>query len=129
VSTAEAVAMIGMPEGRIPLAEATIYLSLAPKSNSAYSAINKAVTDVRAGLAGQIPNALRSSNYAGARQASGAGVGYRYPHDDKRSVVEQAYLDGKVANSVYYEPKDLGIEKELGERWSKLRAIIRAFRK
>jgi replication-associated recombination protein RarA len=44
-------------------------------------------------------------------------------------VVEQAYLDGKVANSVYYEPKDLGIEKELGERWSKLRAIIRAFRK
>jgi putative ATPase len=129
VSAAEAVAMIGMPEGRIPLAEATIYLSLAPKSNSAYSAIKKAVTDVRAGFAGQIPNALRSSNYAGARQASGAGVGYRYPHDDKRSVVEQAYLDGKVANSVYYEPKDLGIEKELGERWSKLRAIIRAFRK
>jgi putative ATPase len=129
VSTAEAVAMIGMPEGRIPLAEATIYLSLAPKSNSAYSAINKAVTDVRAGLAGQIPNALRSSNYAGARQASGAGVGYRYPHDDKRSVVEQAYLDGRVADSVYYVPKDLGIEKELGERWSKLRAIIRAFRK
>ena len=129
VSAAEAVAMIGMPEGRIPLAEATIYLCLAPKSNSAYLAINSAMADVRAGKSGQIPNALRSSNYAGARQASGAGVGYRYPHDDKRSVVEQAYLDGKVAESVYYEPKELGAEKELGERWSKLRAIIRAFRK
>ena len=129
VSAAEAVAMIGMPEGRIPLAEATIYLCLAPKSNSAYLAINSAIADVRAGKSGQIPNALRSSNYPGARQASGAGVGYRYPHDDKRSVVEQAYLDGKVAGSVYYEPKELGAEKELGERWSKLRAIIRDFRK
>ena len=129
VSAAEAVAMIGMPEGRIPLAEATIYLCLAPKSNSAYLAINSAIADVRAGKSGQIPNALRSSNYPGARQASGAGVGYRYPHDDKRSVVEQAYLDGKVAGSAYYEPKELGAEKELGERWSKLRAIIRAFRK
>ena len=129
VSAAEAVAMIGMPEGRIPLAEATVYLCLAPKSNSAYLAINSAMADVRAGKSGQIPNALRSSNYPGARQASGAGVGYRYPHDDKRSVVEQAYLDGKVAESVYYEPKELGAEKELGERWSKLRAIIRAFRK
>ena len=129
VSAAEAVAMIGMPEGRIPLAEATVYLCLAPKSNSAYLAINSAIADVRAGKSGQIPNALRSSNYPGARQASGAGVGYRYPHDDKRSVVEQAYLDGKVAESVYYEPKELGAEKELGERWSKLRAIIRAFRK
>ena len=129
VSAAEAVAMIGMPEGRIPLAEATIYLSLAPKSNSAYLAINSAIADVRAGKSGQIPNALRSSNYPGARQASGAGVGYRYPHDDKRSVVEQSYLEGKVAGSVYYEPKELGAEKELGERWSKLRAIIRAFRK
>ena len=129
VSAAEAVAMIGMPEGRIPLAEATIYLCLAPKSNSAYLAINSAIADVRAGKSGQIPNALRSSNYPGARQASGAGVGYRYPHDDKRSVVEQAYLEGEVAGSVYYEPKELGAEKELGERWSKLRAIIRAFRK
>jgi putative ATPase len=129
VSAAEAVALIGMPEGRIPLAEATIYLSLAPKSNSAYSAINRAVADIRAGLAGQIPNSLRSSSYPGARKASGAGVGYRYPHDDKRSVVEQTYLEGKIADSVYYEPKDLGIEKELGERWSKLRAIVRALRK
>lgn len=128
-AAAEAVAKIGMPEGRIPLAEVTIYLALAPKSNSAYLAINHAIDDVRAGKTGQIPLTLRSSNYPGAVKATGAGVGYRYPHDDKRSVVEQQYLDGQVADSVYYQPKDLGVEKELGERWSKLRAIIRAFRK
>ena len=128
-AAAEAVAKIGMPEGRIPLAEVTIYLALAPKSNSAYLAINQAIEEVRAGKTGQIPLSLRSSNYPGAVKATGAGVGYRYPHDDKRSVVEQQYLEGKVADSSYYQPKDLGAEKELGERWARLRSIIRAFRK
>jgi len=128
-AAAEAVAKIGMPEGRIPLAEVTIYLALAPKSNSAYLAINQAVEDVRAGKTGQIPLALRSSNYPGAVKTTGAGVGYRYPHDDKRSVVEQQYLDGQVADSSYYQPKDLGAEKELGERFARLRKIIRSFRK
>ena len=128
-AAAEAVAKIGMPEGRIPLAEVTIYLALAPKSNSAYLAINQAIEDVRAGKTGQIPLSLRSSNYPGAIKTTGAGVGYRYPHDDKRSVVEQQYLEGKVADSSYYQPKDLGAEKELGERWARLRSIIRAFRK
>lgn len=128
-AAAEAVGKIGMPEGRIPLAEVTIYLALAPKSNSAYLAINQAIEDVRAGKTGQIPLSLRSSNYPGAVKSTGAGVGYRYPHDDKRSVVEQQYLEGKVADSSYYQPKDLGAEKELGERWARLRSIIRAFRK
>ena len=128
-AAAEAVAKIGMPEGRIPLAEVTIYLALAPKSNSAYLAINQAIEDVRAGKTGQIPLALRSSNYPGAVKTTGAGVGYRYPHDDKRSVVEQQYLDGQVADSSYYQPKDLGAEKELGERFARLRKIIRSFRK
>ena len=128
-AAAEAVAKIGMPEGRIPLAEVTIYLALAPKSNSAYLAINQAIDDVRAGKTGQIPLALRSSNYPGAVKTTGAGVGYRYPHDDKRSVVEQQYLDGQVADSSYYQPKDLGAEKELGERFARLRKIIRSFRK
>lgn len=128
-AAAEAVAKIGMPEGRIPLAEVTIYLALAPKSNSAYLAINQAIHDVRTGKSAQIPLSLRSSNYPGAAKATGAGVGYRYPHDDKRSVVEQQYLDGQVADSIYYQPKDLGAEKELGDRWARLRSIIRAFRK
>ncbi|MEY4492060.1 MAG: hypothetical protein RL085_471 [Actinomycetota bacterium] len=128
-SAAEAVAKIGMPEGRIPLAEATIYLALAPKSNSAYLAINSALDDVRAGLSGPVPKALKSSNYAGAQKTTGAGIGYVYPHDDRRAVVEQQYLEGKIGQRNYYQPKDKGAESELAERWPKLRAIIRAFKK
>jgi len=126
VAAAEAVAMIGMPEGRIPLAEATIYLAMAPKSNSAYNAINAALEDVRSGIFGEVPKPLRSSNHAGAKGA-GAGVGYLYPHDDPKSVVPQRYLADKTINRSYYQPKDIGVERELVERWSKLRAIIRSF--
>lgn len=128
VSAAEAVALIGMPEGRIPLAEATIYLAMAPKSNSAYKAINSALEDVRSGLFGEVPKPLRSSNHVGAKGA-GAGVGYLYPHDDAKSVVAQRYLDDKTLNRSYYEPKEIGVEKEFVERWSRLRAIIRSFKK
>ncbi|MEO0024540.1 MAG: hypothetical protein RL196_981 [Actinomycetota bacterium] len=123
-AAADAVANIGMPEGRIPLAEATIYLALAAKSNSAYNAINAAIADVQAGLSGPIPKALRSSNFAGAK-SQGAGVGYLYPHDDARAVVEQSYLSGKTANRRYYQPKEVGAERPLVERWQKLRDIIR----
>ena len=126
VAAAEAVAMIGMPEGRIPLAEATIYLAMAPKSNSAYNAINAALDDVRSGIFGEVPKPLRSSNHAGAKGA-GAGVGYLYPHDDPKSVVPQRYLADKTINRSYYLPKDIGVERELVERWSKLRSIIRSF--
>jgi putative ATPase len=128
-SAAEAVAKIGMPEGRIPLAETTIYLALAPNSNSAYLAINKALDDVRAGLSGPVPKPLKSSNYAGAKTTTGAGVGYQYPHDDSRAVVEQRYLEGKLESAAYYLAKELGAEKDLAERWPRLRAIIRAFKK
>lgn len=128
VSAAEAVAMIGMPEGRIPLAEATIYLAMAPKSNSAYNAINSALDDVRSGLFGEVPKPLRSSNHAGAKGA-GAGVGYLYPHDDPKSVVPQRYLADKTLNRSYFKPKDIGVERELVERWAKLRTIIRGFKK
>ena len=127
VAAAETVAMIGMPEGRIPLAEATIYLALAPKSNTAYNAINSALADVRNGVVGQVPNALKSSNFAKA-QSKDAGVGYEYPHDSSRAVVPQRYLDDKVLGRKYYLPKDVGHERELGERWSKLREIIRSFK-
>jgi putative ATPase len=126
VAAAEAVAMIGMPEGRIPLAEATIYLAMAPKSNSAYNAINAALDDVRSGIFGEVPKPLRSSNHAGAKGA-GAGVGYLYPHDDPKSVVPQRYLADKTLNRSYYQPKEIGVERELVERWSKLRSIIRSF--
>jgi len=128
VAAAEAVAMIGMPEGRIPLAETTIYLAMAPKSNSAYNAINSALEDVRSGLFGEVPKPLRSSNHAGAKGA-GAGVGYVYPHDDPKSVVPQRYLADKTLNRNYYLPKDIGAERELVERWSRLKGIIRGFNK
>lgn len=126
-STAQCVALIGMPEGRIALAEATIYLALAPKSNSAYLAINAALDDVRRGLIPTVPAALRSSNYAGAA-ALGNGKGYRYPHDDARAVVEQLYVDAPLENRVYYTPKELGAEATLRERWPRLRSIIRGIK-
>ncbi|MFM7029971.1 MAG: replication-associated recombination protein A [Micrococcales bacterium] len=124
VAAFETVQQIGMPEGRIPLAEVTIYLALAPKSNAAYNAINAALEDVRAGLQPGVPKPLRSSNYAGAK-SRGNGVGYKYPHDDPKAVLEQDYVTGKVAKRRYYQPKEVGFERELGERWAKLRAIIR----
>ena len=123
-ATFETVQQIGMPEGRIPLAEATIYLALAPKSNAAYSAINSALEDVRNGMQPRVPKPLRSSNYAGAR-SRGNGVGYAYPHDAETAVVQQEYAPSKVLNREYYKPKKVGFERELGERWSKLKAIIR----
>lgn len=125
-ATAQCVQLIGMPEGRIPLAETTIYLALAPKSNSAYLAINSAIGDVRAGLLPEIPAALRSSNYAGAK-ALGNGIGYEYPHDDVRAVASQRYAADEVLAAKYYAPKGLGAEQTLVERWPKLRAIIRSF--
>lgn len=123
-SVAQSVAMIGMPEGRIALAEATIYLALAPKSNSAYNAINQALADVRSGLIGPVPEPLRSSNYAGAENY-GNGVGYVYPHDDAAAVVKQNYLDKKVASKRYYVPKRFGVESEAISLWDRLRKIIR----
>ena len=128
VAAFETVQQIGMPEGRIPLAEATIYLCLAPKSNAAYNAINAAIEDVRAGLQPAVPKPLRSSNYAGAK-GRGNGVGYLYPHDDQKAVVEQEYVPAKIAKRRYYLPKEVGFERELSERWARLRDIIRGGKK
>jgi putative ATPase len=129
VAAAQSVALIGMPEGRIPLAEVTIYLCMAPKSNTAYNAINSAIEDVRAGRFGGVPAPLKSSNYARAASTTGAGVGYLYPHDDPISVVAQRYAHDKTLAQSYYHPKDIGAEREYVDRWAKLRAIIRAFKK
>ena len=129
VAAAQSVALIGMPEGRIPLAEVTIYLCMAPKSNTAYNAINAAIDDVRAGRFGSVPGPLKSSNYARAASTTGAGVGYLYPHDDPISVVAQRYAHDKTLARSYYHPKDIGAEREYVDRWAKLRAIIRAFKK
>ncbi|MEN9954448.1 MAG: hypothetical protein RLZZ41_112 [Actinomycetota bacterium] len=121
VAAHDSVSLIGMPEGRIPLAEATIYLALAPKSNSAYLAINRAIADVRDGFMPSIPASLRS-NYLAKAEAT---EGYQYPHDDPMAVVSQVYAEGVPD---YFEPKGSGFEKSLVERWPALKRIIRGNR-
>lgn len=123
-AAAQSVALIGMPEGRIALAEVTIYLSLAPKSNSAYSAINSAIADVKAGLVGAVPKHLRSSNFSRAEEL-GSGVGYVYPHDSIPSVVPQQYLPVEQKNRSYFHPKPTGAEESKVTLWASLKKIIR----
>ena len=124
VSVAQAVALIGMPEGRIPLAEATVYLALAPKSNAAYVGINEAQRDIREGLIGEVPAYLRDSHYPGAASL-GHGSKYRYPHDDPAGIVPQPYAPDPVAGAQYYRPTGRGLERELQERTRHIREILR----
>lgn len=121
VAAHESVALIGMPEGRIPLAEATVYLALAPKSNSAYLAINRAIADVKSGFAPTIPSSLRS-NYLSKEDSQES---YKYPHDDPSSVVSQVYVEDVPE---YFSPKGSGFEKGLLDRWPALQRIIRGNR-
>ncbi len=128
VSAAAACAQLGMPEARIPLAQATIYLALCPKSNSAYNAINAAIADVQAGKSGSVPTHLRgsaTSTYA----ANDKGLGYRYPHDFEPSSIQQQYIPNTLENAYYYQPKRAGFEQALIERWQNLRAMIRGLKK
>jgi putative ATPase len=124
VAAADAVALIGMPEGRIPLAEAVIYLATAPKSNAAYLGIDRAIADVRAGTIGSVPKSMRDAHYSGAKKLE-HGKGYVYPHDVPLGVVEQQYSPTPVLPARYYEPTEHGNERELSARWAKLRRIIR----
>ena len=126
-AAAQAVQLVGLPEARINLAQATIHLALAPKSNAVVSAIDAAVADVRAGLGGPVPPALRDGHYPGAaRLGAGAVARYRYPHDDPAGVVAQQYPPDELRERRYYEPTTRGAERVLGERAAALRAIVRA---
>lgn len=107
---ASVVEKIGMPEGRIPLAQTTIYLSLAPKSNRAYAAIDAAIADVKNGFTPVVPPTLRSSG----------ATGYRYPHDAEAGIINQHYSDA----SNYYVASTNGFEKTLGERLEQIRKIL-----
>jgi putative ATPase len=124
VAAADAVQFIGMPEGRIPLAQATVHLATAPKSNASYLALDAALADVRAGKAGRVPKHLRDAHYAGAKKL-GHGKGYVYPHDDELGVVGQQYLPDALKNVEYYKPTDHGNERDIATRWEKLKRIIR----
>jgi putative ATPase len=124
VAAMDAVSFIGLPEGRIPLAQAVIALALAPKSNAAYAAIGAAVADVRAGLTGPVPVHLRDASYQGA-QRLGHGKGYRYAHDDPRGIVEQQYAPDALVGRDYYRPTRHGAEASYAERLVRLRAVLR----
>jgi putative ATPase len=121
VAAADAVQLIGMPEGRIPLAEATIHLALAPKSNSVIRAIDSAIHDIRDGAFEPVPKHLRDAHYSGAKKL-GHGNGYVYPHDIDGGVAVQRYRDGN--EPIYYKPSGHGREQELTERLTRIRAIL-----
>ena len=101
IETAE---RIGFPEARIPLANAVIELCLSPKSNSAITAIDQALADIRSGLIGEVPNHLKDAHYKGAKEL-GRGIDYKYPHDYPSGWVKQQYLPDKLKDRQYYVPK------------------------
>ncbi len=124
VAAADAVALIGMPEARINLAQAVIHLTLAPKSNAVVLAVDSAIGDVRAGLAGPVPPHLRDAHYRGATTI-GHGKGYLYPHDEPGGVAGQQYPPDVVLPRTYYRPTRHGAEARLADLWDKLRALVR----
>ncbi|AZZ52087.1 replication-associated recombination protein A [Rathayibacter festucae] len=124
IAAADAVQFIGMPEGRIPLAQAVVHLATAPKSNASYTAIDRAIADVRAGKAGRVPPHLRDAHYPGAKRL-GHGKGYRYPHDAELGVLEQQYLPDELRGARYYAPTEHGNERDVSARLAKLLRIIR----
>lgn len=124
VAAAQAVQLIGMPEGRIILAEAVVHLAIAPKSNAAYLGINQAIADVRAGLGNGIPAHLRDAHYPGSKQL-GHGKGYKYAHDAPHAVAMQQYPPDDLVGRNYYQPTVNGAERDITTRLERLRKIIR----
>ena len=127
VAAAQAVQLIGMPEARLNLAQATIALALAPKSNAVTTAIDAASADVRAGRIGPVPAHLRDAHYGGSKKL-GHGTGYVYAHDEPFGIAEQQYAPDVVAEVEYYRPTSLGAEAGLKERWQRVRSLIRGGR-
>jgi putative ATPase len=122
VAAQQAVEFVGLPEARIPLAHAAVYLSTAPKSNRAYEALAKATMDIKEGVTLPVPKHLRDSNYWSKKQL-GHGEGYKYSHSYEGSYVPQAYLpEGRR----YYEPTENGQERRIKERLDYWRAQFEA---
>lgn len=119
----QTVAFIGMPEARITLAHVTTAMCLAPKSNSAYVAIDAAIADVRTKDIGQVPAHLRDSHYQRAGSL-GHGVGYVYPHDLAEGVATQQYLPDSLVSAQYYYPVSRGAENTNATVWSKIRSLL-----
>jgi putative ATPase len=123
VAAMQAVSFIGWPEAKISLSQAVIALALAPKSNAAYLAIDAALADVRAGLAGPVPAHLRDSHYQGAGKL-GHGQGYVYPHDLPTAVAAQQYAPDAVHGRRYYRPTRHGLEERYADRLERVRSAL-----
>lgn len=115
VAAAQAVQLVGLPEARINLAQATIAVATAPKSNATIAGIDHALRDVRAGRTGEVPMHLRDAHYPGAK-ALGHGQGYLFPHDFEHNVVTQQYLPDEITGTNYYEPSNNGFETTVAAR-------------
>jgi putative ATPase len=124
VAAARAVEFVGLPEGRLALAQAVVHLATAPKSNAVIAAVDAAIADVRAGVGGAVPQHLRDAHYPGAR-GLGHGTGYRYPHDDPRGVLTQQYPPDDVVGRDYYRPAGHGAERAVADRLPRLRRVVR----
>ena len=124
VSVAQGVALIGMPEARLLLAQAVVAVATAPKSNATYLAIDRAIADVRAGRGGAVPEHLRDAHYAGAKTL-GHGDGYLYAHDQPHHVAAQQYLPDDLDGTQYYEPTDNGHEAMLTKRLGVIRNLLK----
>ena len=111
---------LGMPEARLPLANAVILLATSPKSNSAYMAVNAALEDIKAGLSGDFPRALQNVHFDGA-DAAVKGQHYLYPHDYPHHWVRQQYLPDSLANRVYYQYGENRAEQAAREYWAKIK--------
>jgi len=109
---------VGMPEARIPLAQAAIYVSCAPKSNASYLAIEKAYRDIEKQRLQEVPNHLKDASYPGAEKL-GRGKDYKYPHSYKGHYIKQDYTPEKIK---YYEPADIGHEAKIKQRLEKLKS-------
>ena len=119
-SCVDSAMRLGMPEARIPLAEAVILLATAPKSNSAVVAIDKAMEDIASRDTGTVPLHLQDSHYKGAEKL-GHGIDYKYPHSFENHYIRQQYLPDKIKDVKYYEYGDNKLEKSAKEYWDKIK--------
>ena len=123
VTAVQAAEKLGFPEARIPLANVVVDLCLSPKSNSTYVAIDAALSDIRAGKSGDVPDHLRDSHYSGAKDL-GRGIDYKYPHAYPEAWVDQQYLPDKLKNATYYVPNYTGkYEASLAGQYDKINKL------
>ncbi len=119
-SAVDMAVQLGMPEARIPLADAVVLVSLSPKSNSAYKAIDKAIKDIENGNCGSIPRHLQNSHYDGD-DVKNKGQFYRYPHEYEEHWVKQQYLPDVIKSTSYYEPCQNKTEQGFKKYWNKIK--------